>query len=53
MRDTFYEQDKQDKIKESLNNNNLENNVDNLVDQLESSLDHDNLKKEFNEFNIS
>ena len=53
LRDSFYEQDKQEKIKESMNNNQNGDKVDSLVDQLESSLDHNDLKKEFEEFNSS
>lgn len=52
LRDNFYEQDKHEKIKESLKSNKIENDVDTLVEKLESSLEHSDLKKEFNEYNL-
>lgn len=51
LRDNFYEDDKQEKIKETLSNNNLEDKVDSLVETLDNSMDHNDLKKDFNEYN--
>ena len=47
LRDNFYESDKKEKIEKSLDKDNM---VDSLVDQIDSSLDHADLKKEFNEY---
>ena len=50
LRDNFYEEEKQKKIKESLNPKNNDNLVDSLIDEFESSSSHNDLKKEFDEF---